>query len=100
MQSLSNRSLSVPAPVHQPAKIAWLTNPEEVVHRANEEAILQSAEPMGIKVERLYVRETSDFDRVFAAEALVVDIALSADVNPEDGFQQVCARCAFLALLL
>jgi putative ABC transport system substrate-binding protein len=61
---------------HQPAKVAWLTNPEEVVHRANEEAILQSAEPMGIRVERLYVRVPSDFDRVFAAtsgsEALLV----------------------------
>jgi putative tryptophan/tyrosine transport system substrate-binding protein len=63
---------------HQPAKVAWLTNPEEVVHRANEEAILQSAEPMGIEVERLYVREPSDFDRVFAAtvgsEALLVKV--------------------------
>ena len=63
---------------HQPAKIAWLTNTEEVVHRANEEAILQSAEPMGITVERLYVREPSDFDRVFAAtvgsEALLVKV--------------------------
>ena len=63
---------------HSPAKVAWLTNPEEVVHRANEEAILQSAEPMGIKVERLYVRAPSDFDRAFAAtngsEALLVKV--------------------------
>jgi putative ABC transport system substrate-binding protein len=62
----------------KPAKVAWLTNPEEVTHRASEEAILQSAEPMGIEIERLYVREPSDFDRVFAAtvgsEALLVKI--------------------------
>ena len=63
---------------HQPAKVAWLTQPEEVVHRANEEALLQSAEPMGIKVERLYMREPSDLDRVFAStvgsEALLVKV--------------------------
>ena len=63
---------------HQPAKVGWMTQPEEVVNRVNEEAVLQSAEQMGIKVERLYVREPSDLDRVFAAtvgsEALLVKV--------------------------
>jgi putative tryptophan/tyrosine transport system substrate-binding protein len=63
---------------HRPTKVAWLTNPEEAVHRTNEEAMLQSGEQMGIEVERLYVREPSDLDRVFAAtagsEALLVKV--------------------------
>ena len=54
---------------HRPAKIAWLSDPEAVSHNPNLVALMQSAERMGIKVERLEVRGPSDFDRVFAATA-------------------------------
>jgi putative tryptophan/tyrosine transport system substrate-binding protein len=54
---------------HRPAKIAWLSNPEAASHKPNLVALMQSADRMGIKVERLEVRGPSDFDRVFAATA-------------------------------
>jgi putative tryptophan/tyrosine transport system substrate-binding protein len=52
---------------HRPAKIAWLSDPEAVSAKSNLVALMQSAEQMGIKVERLEVRGSSDLDRVFAA---------------------------------
>jgi putative tryptophan/tyrosine transport system substrate-binding protein len=52
---------------HRPAKIAWLSDPEAISARLNLVALIQSAEQMGINVERL--ERPSDLDRVFAATA-------------------------------
>jgi putative tryptophan/tyrosine transport system substrate-binding protein len=52
---------------HRPAKIAWLSDPEAISAKLNLVALMQSAEQMGIKVERL--ERPSDLDRVFAATA-------------------------------
>jgi hypothetical protein len=61
---------------HKPAKIAWLSNPEEVATKLNEAAVMQSAETLGIEVERWQVRKREDLDRVFAnasgSEAVLV----------------------------
>jgi putative tryptophan/tyrosine transport system substrate-binding protein len=54
---------------HRPAKIAWLSDPEAVSAKSNLVALMQSAEQMGVKVERLEMRRLSDLDRVFAATA-------------------------------
>jgi putative tryptophan/tyrosine transport system substrate-binding protein len=54
---------------HRPAKIAMLSNPEAVSAKPNLVALMQSAEQMGIKVESLEVRGSSDLERVFAATA-------------------------------
>jgi putative tryptophan/tyrosine transport system substrate-binding protein len=54
---------------HRPAKIAWLSNPEDVPTRLNEAAVMQSAEKLGIEVERWEVRKPDDLERVFAATA-------------------------------
>jgi putative tryptophan/tyrosine transport system substrate-binding protein len=54
---------------HRPAKIAWLSNPEEVAAKPNEAAVMQSAEKLGIEVERWEVRKPDDLERVFAATA-------------------------------
>ncbi|XIA66861.1 ABC transporter substrate binding protein [Bradyrhizobium sp. TZ2] len=54
---------------HRPAKIAWLSNPEEVAAKLNEAAVMQSAEKLGIEVERWEVRKPDDLERVFAATA-------------------------------
>ena len=51
---------------HRPAKIAWLSNPEEVSTKLNEAAVMQSAEKLGIEVERWEVRKPNDLERVFA----------------------------------
>ena len=54
---------------HRPAKIAWLSNPEHVPAKLNEAAVMQSAEKLGIKVERWEVRKADDLDRAFEAAA-------------------------------
>jgi putative ABC transport system substrate-binding protein len=54
---------------HRPRKIAMLGNPEAVSAKPNLVALMQSAEQMGIKVESLELRGTSDLERVFAATA-------------------------------
>ena len=54
---------------HRPAKIAWLSDPEAVSAKSNLVALMQSAEQVGINVERLEMRRPSDLDRVFAATA-------------------------------
>jgi hypothetical protein len=54
---------------HRPVKVAWLGNPGNVATKFNLAAVTQSAEQMGIKVERLEARERSDLDRVFATAA-------------------------------
>jgi putative ABC transport system substrate-binding protein len=50
---------------HRPAKIAWLSNPDEVPAKRNEAAVMQSAEKLGIEVERWEVRKADDLERVF-----------------------------------
>jgi putative ABC transport system substrate-binding protein len=61
---------------HPPAKIAWLSNPDEVATKLNEAAVMQSAEKLGIEVERWQVRKPEDLERVFAkasgSEAVLV----------------------------
>jgi putative ABC transport system substrate-binding protein len=61
---------------HHPAKIAWLSDPEEVSTKLSETAVMQSAEKLGIEVERWQVRKPEDFGRVFAnasgSEAVLV----------------------------
>jgi putative ABC transport system substrate-binding protein len=56
---------------HRPAKIAWLSNfnPEYVPAKLNLAAVMQSAETLGIEVERWDVRKADDLDRAFAAAA-------------------------------
>ncbi len=54
---------------HRPAKIAWLSDPEDVSAKPNLMALMQSAEKLGIEVERLEVRKNDDLERVFAASA-------------------------------
>jgi putative tryptophan/tyrosine transport system substrate-binding protein len=54
---------------HRPAKIAMLNNPEAVSAKPNLVALMQSAEKLGIEVERWGVRKPDDLDRVFAAAA-------------------------------
>jgi ABC-type uncharacterized transport system substrate-binding protein len=51
---------------HKPAKIASLSNPEEVSTKLNDAAVMQSAEKLGIEVEHWQVRKPEDFERVFA----------------------------------
>jgi putative ABC transport system substrate-binding protein len=69
---------------HKPAKIAWLNNPEEVATKLNEAAVMQSAEKLGIEVERWQVRKADDLERVYAnasgSEAVLVQfVALTYD---------------------
>jgi ABC-type uncharacterized transport system substrate-binding protein len=63
---------------HRPAKVAWLSNPEEVSAKLNEAAMMQSAEKLGIEVERWEVRKSDDLERVFAiasgSEAILVQL--------------------------
>jgi putative ABC transport system substrate-binding protein len=54
---------------HRPAKIAWLSNPENVPTKLNEAAVRQSAKTLGVEVERWKVRKADDLDRAFAAAA-------------------------------
>jgi hypothetical protein len=54
---------------HRPKKIAWLSNPEYVPATLNLAAVMQSAETLGIEVERWEVRKADDLDRAFAAAA-------------------------------
>jgi ABC-type uncharacterized transport system substrate-binding protein len=69
---------------HKPAKIAWLSNPEEVATKLNEAAVMQSAEKLGIEVERWQVRKADDLERVYAngsgSEAVLVQfVAVTYD---------------------
>jgi putative tryptophan/tyrosine transport system substrate-binding protein len=54
---------------HRPAKIAWLSDPEDVTAKLNEAAVMQSAETLGIEVERLEVRKADDLDPAFVSAA-------------------------------
>jgi putative ABC transport system substrate-binding protein len=54
---------------HRPAKIAWLSNPEYLPAKLNLAAVMQSAETLGIEVERWEVHKADDLDRAFAAAA-------------------------------
>jgi putative ABC transport system substrate-binding protein len=54
---------------HRPAKIAMLSNPEAVSAKPNLVALMQSAEKLGIEVERWEMRKPDDLERVFAATA-------------------------------
>jgi len=54
---------------HRPAKVSWLSNPEEVPTKRNEAALMQSAEKLGIEVERWAMRKPDDLERVFAIES-------------------------------
>jgi putative tryptophan/tyrosine transport system substrate-binding protein len=62
----------------RPAKIAWLSNPEYVPAKMNEMAVMQSAEKLGIEVERWEVRNADDLERgrvftmVSGSEAVLV----------------------------
>jgi putative tryptophan/tyrosine transport system substrate-binding protein len=51
---------------HRPAKVAWLADPEGVPTKRNEAALMQSAETLGIEVERWEIRKPDDLERVFA----------------------------------
>jgi putative ABC transport system substrate-binding protein len=52
---------------HRPSKVASLSNPEEVAAKLTEAAVEQSAEKLGIEVERWQVRKPEDLERVFAS---------------------------------
>jgi putative ABC transport system substrate-binding protein len=54
---------------HRPAKIAWWSDPEDVTAKLNEAAVMQSAETLGIEVERLEVRKAKDLDPAFVSAA-------------------------------
>jgi ABC-type uncharacterized transport system substrate-binding protein len=49
---------------HRPAKVAWLSNPDYIPAKLNEAAVMQSAEKLGIEVERWEVRKPDDLERV------------------------------------
>jgi putative ABC transport system substrate-binding protein len=71
---------------HRPAKIAWLTDPEYVAAKKNEAALMQSAEKLGIEVERWEVRKPADLERVFAiasgSEAVLVqELSVTYDLR-------------------
>ena len=51
---------------HRSGKIAWLSNPDEASAKLNEAAVVQSAEKLGIEVERWEVRKPDDLERAFA----------------------------------
>jgi putative tryptophan/tyrosine transport system substrate-binding protein len=51
---------------HRPSRIAWLSNPDEVSAKLNTAAVMQSAEKLGIEVERWEVRNSDDLQRAFA----------------------------------
>jgi len=66
---------------HQPSKVAWFDNPDYVSAKLNLAAAMQSAEKLGVKVERWELRKPDDLDRVLATtgcEAILVQyIALT-----------------------
>jgi putative ABC transport system substrate-binding protein len=70
---------------HKPAKIGWLSNPEEVSTKLSEAAVMQSAEKLGIEVERWQVRKPEDLERVFAnapgSEAVLVQFVALTIMN-------------------
>jgi len=47
---------------HQPTKVAWIGNPDEVSAKRNLAVLMQSAEKLGVKVERLEVRKPPEGD--------------------------------------
>jgi putative ABC transport system substrate-binding protein len=66
---------------HRPAKIAMLSNFEAVSAKPNLVALMQSAETLGIEVERWEVHKADDVERVFAiasgSEAVLVQALAS-----------------------
>ena len=54
---------------HRPAKIAVLSNPEAESAKPNLAALMQSAEKLGVEIERWEVRKPDDLEHVFAAAA-------------------------------
>ena len=73
---------------HRPAKIAMLSNPEAVSAKPNLVALMQSAEKLGIEVERWEMRKPDDLERVFAATAgseavLVQWLALTLELRSQ-----------------
>jgi putative tryptophan/tyrosine transport system substrate-binding protein len=80
---------------HRPARIAWLSNPEEVKAKLNEADVMQSAEKLGIEVERWEVRRPDDLERVFAmasgSEAVLVQ-SLSITVLRARQIAELAAR--------
>jgi len=61
---------------HLPSKVAWIDDPDYVSAKLNLAAAMQSAEELGVKVERWQVRKPDDLDRVFVpttgCEAILV----------------------------
>jgi len=61
---------------HKPAKITWLSHPEEVATKLNEATVMQSAEKLGVEVDHWPVHKPEDRERVFAnasgSEAVLV----------------------------
>jgi putative tryptophan/tyrosine transport system substrate-binding protein len=80
---------------HRPARIAWLSNPEEVPAKLNEAAVMQSAEKLGIEVDRWEVRRPDDLERVFAmasgSEAVLVQ-SLSITASRAQQIAELAAR--------
>jgi putative ABC transport system substrate-binding protein len=79
----------------RPAKIAWLSNPDELPAKLNEAAVMQSADKLGIEVERWEVRKPQDFEGVFstasANEAVLVQ-SLSITVPRARQIAELAAR--------
>jgi putative tryptophan/tyrosine transport system substrate-binding protein len=61
---------------HRPARVAWLSNPDELPAKLNKAAVMQSAEKLGIEVDSWEVRKPEDLELVFAkasrSEAVLV----------------------------
>jgi putative ABC transport system substrate-binding protein len=62
--------------------MVWLSNPEYLPAKMNEAALMQSAEKLGIEVERWEVHKPDDLERVFATASgietvLVQNLALA-----------------------
>jgi putative tryptophan/tyrosine transport system substrate-binding protein len=80
---------------HKPAKIAWLSNPEEVSTKLNEAAVAQSAEKLGIELERWQVRKPEDLERVFAnasgCEAVLIQF-VGITINNRQQIADLAAR--------
>jgi putative tryptophan/tyrosine transport system substrate-binding protein len=74
---------------HRPAKVAWLGNPGNSATEINLAAVMQSAEQMGIKVERLEAREAADIDRAFTAMAGSEAVLVQLDPLMDTHHQQI-----------
>jgi len=74
---------------HRPTKVAWLGDPGNVMAERNLAAVTESAEHMGIKLDRFEARETADLDRIFAAAAGIDAVLVQWDVLTSTHFQQI-----------